>query len=96
MSLPCSARWRCRRPGPNSRFNFGDSPADQLPAGFTNVVAGKGAPGVWKIVLDDMPSAFAPLTDKAPAVSRQAVLAQTSMDVADEHFPMLVYHQGDV
>ena len=41
--------------------------------------------------MDDMPSAFAPLTDKATTVSRRAVLAQTSMDITDEHFPMLVY-----
>lgn len=72
-------------------FNFGESASDQIPAGFTNVLAGKGAPGVWKVVMDDMPSAFTPLTDKAPSTSRRAVLAQTSMDLTDEHFPMLVY-----
>ena len=72
-------------------FNFGDSASDKVPEGFTNVVAGSGKPGVWRIVMDDMPSAFAPLTDKATTVSRRAVLAQTSMDITDEHFPMLVY-----
>ncbi|MFO1513659.1 MAG: family 16 glycoside hydrolase [Verrucomicrobiota bacterium] len=72
-------------------FNWGNSASDHLPPGFTNIVAGKGEPGVWKIVMDEMPTALAPLTDKAPAVSRRAALAQTSMDVADEHFPMLVY-----
>ncbi len=72
-------------------LNFGEAASDQIPAGFTNVVAGKGDPGVWKVIMDEMPSAFAPLTDKAPVVSRKAVLAQTSMDVTDEHFPMLVY-----
>jgi hypothetical protein len=72
-------------------FNFGDSTSDKIPPGFTNVVAGKGEPGVWKIVMDEMPSAFAQLTDKATSVSRRAVLAQTSMDITDEHFPMLVY-----
>lgn len=72
-------------------FNFGDSASDKIPEGFTNVLAGHGAPGLWKIVMDEMPSAFTPLTDKAPAVSRRAVLAQTDMDVTDERFPMLVY-----
>lgn len=72
-------------------LSFGDSPSDQIPPGFTNVVAGKGEPGIWRVVMDEIPSAFAPLTDKAPAVSRRAVLAQLSMDVTDEHFPMLVY-----
>lgn len=78
-------------PGAELVFNLGAVASDQFPAGFTNVVAGKGGPGTWKIILDEMPTAFAPLTDKAPVVSRKAVLAQTSMDVADEHFPMLVY-----
>lgn len=72
-------------------LGLGDSPSDKIPPGFTNVVAGKGEPGVWKIVMDEVPSAFEPLTDKAPVVSRRAALAQTSMDVTDEHFPMLVY-----
>jgi hypothetical protein len=77
--------------GAEVAFDLGDSASDTIPPGFTNVVAGKGEPGIWKIILDERPSAFAPLTDKAPVVSRRAVLAQTSMDVADEHFPMLVY-----
>jgi hypothetical protein len=72
-------------------FNFGDSASDKIPEGFTNVLAGRGEPGVWKIVMDEMPSAFTALTDKAPSVSRRAVLAQTSMDLTDERFPMLVY-----
>ena len=85
IALAISAR------GAEMAFNFGDSPSDQIPTGFTNVVAGKGEPGTWKILMDEMPTAFAPFTDRAPVVSRRAVLAQTSMDVTDEHFPMLVY-----
>jgi len=77
--------------GAELTINLGDSASDQLPAGFTNVVAGKGGPGVWKLIVDELPSAFAPLTDKAPVVSRRVVLAQTAMDVTDERFPMLVY-----
>lgn len=77
--------------GAELALSFGDSSSDKIPAGFTNVVAGKGEPGVWKVVMDELPSAFAPLTDKAPVVSRRPVLAQTSMDVTDEHFPMLIY-----
>lgn len=72
-------------------FDFGGAASALIPSGFTNVLAGKGAPGVWKIVMDEMPTAFGPLSDKAPVVSRRAVLAQTSMDVTDERFPMLVY-----
>ncbi len=78
-------------PGAELAFNFGDSASDNLPPGFTNIVVGKGEPGGWKIVMDEMPTAFAPLTDKTPGSSRRAVLAQTSMDITDEHFPVLVY-----
>ncbi|HEX5222265.1 MAG TPA: family 16 glycoside hydrolase [Verrucomicrobiae bacterium] len=77
--------------GAELAFDFGNSASDKIPEGFTNVLAGHGAPGVWKIVMDEMPSAFTSLTDKAPSVSRRAVLAQTSMDITDERFPMLVY-----
>ncbi len=73
-------------------FNFGDYPAGTTPTNFSSVVAGGGAPGVWKIVADDVPSAFAPFTDQAPNISRHGVLAQTSQDATDEHFPIFVYN----
>lgn len=74
-------------------FDLGDVATNRPPPGFTNLLAGKGAPGRWQIVLDELPSAFAPLTDKAPAM-RRPVLAQTSMDVTDERFPLLVYDKA--
>jgi hypothetical protein len=46
---------------------------------------------VWKIIMDEVPSAFAPLTDKAPRVASKAALAQTSQDMTDERFPLFVY-----
>lgn len=73
-------------------FDFGDGATNRPPPGFTNLLAGKGTLGRWQIVLDELPSAFAPLTDKAP-VMRRPVLAQTSMDVTDERFPLLVYQK---
>jgi len=45
-------------------------------------------------VADEVPSAFAPLTDKAPVVTRRVVLAQTSQDATDERYPILVYEGG--
>ena len=71
-------------------FNFGESPTDKPPAGFSSVLVGEGKPGEWKIVMDDVPSLLAPQTDKAPAVSKRAVLAQLSQDPTDERFPVLV------
>jgi len=74
-------------------FNFGDMPLDQPPPGFRSTVAGQGKPGDWKIILDEVPPLLAPLTDKAPAVARRAVLAQLAQGMTDEHFPMLVFEQ---
>jgi 3-keto-disaccharide hydrolase len=75
-------------------FDFQDSPVDKTPAGFRSVVAGGGKPGDWKIVMDEVPPLLAPLTDKAPVVTRRAVLAQLSQDPTDEHFPILIF-DGD-
>ena len=77
--------------GAEIHFNFSDTPEGALPTNFQAVLAGSGSPAIWKIVLDDVPSAFAPLTDKAPNVSRHGVLAQTSDDPTDERFPMLLF-----
>ncbi len=62
-----------------------------MPTNFHSALAGGGQPGQWTILLDEAPSAFAPLTPQAPSVSHRAVLAQTSQDVTDEHFPLFVY-----
>jgi hypothetical protein len=45
--------------------------------------------------MDEVPSAFAPLTTQAPTVTRSGVLAQTSRDMTDERYPILVY-DGEV
>jgi hypothetical protein len=77
--------------GAEIRFNFGDYPAGATPTNFQAVLAGTGQPGVWKIVTADVPPLLAPLTDKALDVARHGVLAQTSQDATDEHFPMFVF-----
>src|SRR5437879_5513680 len=72
-------------------LDFAAMPADKPPPGFRSLLAGQGAPGDWKIILDEVPPLLAPLTDKAPVVTRRAVLAQLSQDPADERFPLLVF-----
>lgn len=62
-----------------------------MPAGFRSTVSGDGMPGEWKVILDEVPPLLAPLSDKAPVVTRRAVLAQTSRDKTDEHFPLLIF-----
>lgn len=77
--------------GAEINIDFGDFQTGQTPTNFQSVVAGGGEPGDWKIIMDEVPSAFTPLTPQAPAVTHQAVLAQTSQDPTDERFPMLIY-----
>ncbi len=76
------------------KIDFGDFSPGSTPTNFTSALAGGGRSGDWKIVLDDVPPLLPPLTDQAPAVTKRAVLAQTSRDSTDERFPMLVY-DGD-
>ncbi len=63
-------------------LKFGDPAVDQTPPGFTNALAGTGRPGRWRAVPDEL-----------PGQTNAIVLAQTSMDVTDERFPMLVYEK---
>jgi len=75
-------------------FEFAETAVDKIPAGFRSALAGEGKPGEWKVILDEVPPLLAPLSDKAPMVTRRAVLAQVSQDATDERFPMLVF-DGD-
>lgn len=77
--------------GAEIHFNFSDCPAGATPTNFQAVLAGDGQPGAWQIVTAEVPPLLAPLTDKAPVVSRHGVLAQTSADPTDERFPMLLF-----
>lgn len=73
------------------KIDFSEFPEGSSPTNFHAAVAGSGQPGDWKILLDAVPPLLAPLTDKAPAEAKRAVLAQTSQDPTDEHFPMFIY-----
>lgn len=75
------------------RFDFSKTPSGQAPAGFTNVLAGEGKPGDWRVIMDEVPPLMAPLTEQAPAVAQRSVLAQLSQDPTDERFPMLIYQE---
>jgi hypothetical protein len=80
--------------GAEIKINFSDLTAGQSPTNFHNALAGGGQPGDWKIVTDESPSAFAPLTPQAAQSSlavKRPVLAQTSDDPTDERFPMFIY-----
>jgi hypothetical protein len=75
------------------KFDFGDTPEGQTPPGFRSTVTGKGKPGEWKIVLDDVPSQMPAISSKAAAISKGPVLAQLAQDPTDEHFPLLIFQE---
>ena len=87
MSLPAI--------GAELTFDFADTPTDKTPSGFRSALAGTGKPGEWKIIMDEVPPLLAPLTTKAPVVTRRAVLAQLGQDPTDERFPLLIF-DGEV
>jgi hypothetical protein len=79
--------------GAEIKINFGDySQGRALTNDFESVLAGGGRPGDWKIVTDEMPSAFTPFfSSNAPVMNHIPVLAQMDTDPTDNRFPMLVY-----
>lgn len=80
--------------GTEINIDFGDFSSGEAPSGFHKALAGGGQPGDWKIVMDSVPSVFAPLTPQAAqaaATSKRPVLAQLSEDPTDERFPMLIF-----
>lgn len=77
--------------GAEIHFNFSNYPEGTTPTNFTPVLAGTGRPGVWKIVMGQVPSAFTPFAGQSPEMISRAVLAQTDADPTDERFPMLIY-----
>ena len=86
MAMAAGAAW-----GNELAFDFSRYPADKTPPGWTNLLFGGGGKGEWKVILDEVPTQFPPLTDRALSVSKKAVLAQLSTDPTDERYPMLAY-----
>lgn len=72
-------------------FPFAETPLNEVPKGFRSALTGQGAPGDWRMVLDEVPPTMAPLTPNAVAATRRPVLAQLSGDVTDERYPLLIY-----
>jgi hypothetical protein len=85
LALPAAAAERT--------FDFNDLQENQTPPGFRSAVTGKGKPGDWKIILDEVPPLLAPLTPQTHVVTKRPVLAQLAQDPTDEHFPLLIYEE---
>jgi Domain of Unknown Function (DUF1080) len=79
--------------GAELAFDFSAVPPKQIPPGFTNLVAGKGKLGEWRVITADFPSALPSPNEKTPALTQRSVLGQFSMEVTDDHFPILLYER---
>jgi len=75
------------------KIEFSTCREGETPHGFRSTVTGRGKPGQWKIVVEDVPSLMPSLTDQdhPPARTTHSVLAQLATDPTDEHFPLLIY-----
>ena len=71
-------------------FDFSSTSINDQPSGFHSTLSGEGEPGRWRVVEDEAPSAFPPLTENAPE-NRKRVLAQLSRDLSAERYPLLIY-----
>jgi hypothetical protein len=78
------------------RFDFAEVRENQAPPGFRSIVTGEGNPGDWRVIMDEVPPLLLALNRAAPAVAKQAVLAQLAQDPTDEHFPLLIYEGGTI
>ncbi len=76
------------------KFNFSGFHENETPPGFRSTVTGKGKPGDWKMIREEVPSQFPPLTSQpTPSHASHLVVAQLSQDPTDEHFPLLIYDE---
>lgn len=78
-------------PGAEKVFTFTEPTTNRVPANFRPLLFGEGKPGQWEILYDDVPPLLAPLSEKAPTLSKRAVLGQLSQDSTDDRYPILVY-----
>src|ERR1019366_9259551 len=65
------------------KFDFAEVRENQAPPGFRSIVTGEGKPGDWRVIMDEVPPLLQSLSRAAPAVAKQAVLAQLAQDPTD-------------
>lgn len=71
-------------------IKFAEDDLNREPSGFVSLLTGEGEPGDWKVVIEELPSAFAPLTSRGISTSLKPVVKEASGDRTDERFPMLL------
>jgi hypothetical protein len=71
------------------KWDYSQMPTNEVPKNCFSIVAGQGQPGTWKVITDEFPLPFAPISSTARATAPKSVVGQTSREATDEHFPML-------
>jgi len=71
-------------------FDFTGMREGETPSGFRSSITGRGEPGEWRIVTDEVPLVLAPFSPKAPVTPKRPVLAQLSKDRSETRAPMLI------
>lgn len=72
------------------KWDFSEMPLGKAPTNCSSSVACEGAPGTWKVQMDEFPLALQPVNSTAPKTAPKAVVAQVAKDYSDNHFPLLV------
>ena len=91
LFLPALLLLALAAPAAERRFDLSETNGNQTPPGFRSAVTGKGKPGKWRVVLDEVPSQMPAISPLAAAVAKLPVLAQLAQDPTDEHFPLLIF-----
>ena len=73
------------------KLDFSTARENETPTGFRSALTGRGQPGQWKIIMQDVPPVVAPLSAKSPVVNQRPVLAQLSADKDDSRAPLFIY-----
>jgi hypothetical protein len=88
----CALLWLCLPAvAAERKFDFTESRENETPTGFRSTVTGRGKPGDWKVVLEEVAPTLPPLSPNVHSITKHAVLAQLAQDPTDEHFPLLIY-----
>ncbi len=75
--------------GEERSFDWSQLAEGNVPTNYVSMLAGKGEPGQWRVLMDDVPSLLGTVTANAKS-PRKAVIAQISRQLADERYPILL------
>ncbi len=77
--------------GAELRLDFATLAPGVPPPTFRAALTGGGPPPEWRVIQVEAASTLPAISDRAPDVTRETVLAQVSQDPTDERFPLLIH-----